>query len=268
MIYFAATSPGRSGDDAFFKIDSSSGTVTDYGIVSDGSLLFKVVLLSDNSRVFFNDDGGLFAVDTGTDAVIWSLNGAAYNSGDYELALAADQGTLTAGNYSYYTNLNPESYLTLNDNESVAAQFVYGAQLSGNGALLFQPEVDGIDVFDGRQGKLLSRIALPLKLSQNYDALVGDGKDNILIAITGTTGTGVAIVDLSSVNDPAPLPYELSALSELEPHFSSRPVSFKGRPHQTLPSPRIWRHFRVRHAENRLPVPANRPGIMRVKNRR
>jgi hypothetical protein len=44
-------------------------------------------------------------------------------------------------------------------------------------------------------------------LSQNYDALVSDGKDNVLIAITGQNGTGIAVVDLSSLSEPLPLPY-------------------------------------------------------------
>jgi hypothetical protein len=48
---------------------------------------------------------------------------------------------------------------------------------------------------------------LPLALARNYDALVGDGKDNVLIAITGANGDGVAIVDLSSLSEPSPLPY-------------------------------------------------------------
>jgi hypothetical protein len=38
---------------------------------------------------------------------------------------------------------------------------------------------------------------LPFMLSANYDALVDDGWDNILIAITGQTGDGIAVIDLS-----------------------------------------------------------------------
>jgi len=46
------------------------------------------------------------------------------------------------------------------------------------------------------------------------DALVSDGNDNILIAITGTTGNGIAVVDLSSLPEPAPLPYSAIGASE------------------------------------------------------
>jgi len=79
--------------------------------------------------------------------------------------------------------------------------------LSADGSLLFQPSTNGIDVFDGRLGILRSRISLPFSLSQSYGALVANGKDNVLIAITGSTGTGIAVVDLSSIAGPAPLPY-------------------------------------------------------------
>lgn len=66
-----------------------------------------------------------------------------------------------------------------------------------------------MDIYDGRVGTLRSRIAFPVPLSTNYDALVSDGKDNILIAITGTSGNGIAVLDLSSLPEPAPLPYSL-----------------------------------------------------------
>ena len=74
-------------------------------------------------------------------------------------------------------------------------------------ALLFQPSTNGIDVYDGGLGTLRTRISLPVSLSENFDALVGDGTDNVLIAISGQTGSGIAIVDLSSLAHPAPLPY-------------------------------------------------------------
>ena len=44
-------------------------------------------------------------------------------------------------------------------------------------------------------------------LSPNYDALVSDGQDNVLIAITGQTGGGIAVIDLTSVLEPPPVPY-------------------------------------------------------------
>ena len=95
----------------------------------------------------------------------------------------------------------------MNDREIGNISYVYGTKLSPDGSLLFQPSTNGIDVYDGRLGTLRNRIALPFALSSNYDALVGDGKDNILLAITGTNGNGIAVLDLTSIAEPAPLPY-------------------------------------------------------------
>ena len=37
--------------------------------------------------------------------------------------------------------------------------------------------------------------------------IVGDGRDNVIIAITGTNGNGIAVVGLSSRSEPDPLPH-------------------------------------------------------------
>jgi hypothetical protein len=58
-------------------------------------------------------------------------------------------------------------------------------------------------VIDGRLGTLRTRIALPFMLSASYDALVDDGRDNVLIAITGQTGDGIAVIDLTSLPEGA-----------------------------------------------------------------
>ena len=97
--------------------------------------------------------------------------------------------------------------LTANDREVPNIAYIYGTKLSPDGTLLLQPSTNGIDVYDGRLGTLHARISLPVSLSQNFDALVGDGKDNAFIAITGQTGIGIAVVDLTSLGEPTPLPY-------------------------------------------------------------
>ena len=99
-------------------------------------------------------------------------------------------------------------------------------KLSPDGSLLFQPTIAGIDVFDGRLGNLRTRIALPVELSANYDALVADGRDNILIAIIGQSGNGIAVIDLSSVLEPTPLPYPSdSPFSSIKPNALTNRVS-------------------------------------------
>jgi hypothetical protein len=160
-----------------------------------------------NSKTFFNNDGAVFSVDTATDAVSYAADDPGCCYGDYELTLSADQTGLEATSYLYDVNLNTESHLVLSDRDSLNITYVYGTKLSPDGALLFQPSTNGVDVFDGRLGTLRERISLPFALSQNFDALVSDGTDNVLIAITGQTGSGIAIIDFSSLSEPAPLPY-------------------------------------------------------------
>jgi DNA-binding beta-propeller fold protein YncE len=206
-IYYAAFITGGDGYDGFFKLNTTNGTVKDYGIDSFGGDLYRVAITSDNSKTFFNNDGAVFSVDTATDAVSYAADDPGCCYGDYELTLSADQTGLEATSYLYDVNLNTESHLVLSDRDSLNITYVYGTKLSPDGALLFQPSTNGVDVFDGRLGTLRERISLPFALSQNFDALVSDGTDNVLIAITGQTGSGIAIIDFSSLSEPAPLPY-------------------------------------------------------------
>lgn len=224
-IYYAASVAGGEGYDGFFKIDAATGTVTDYRIDSFGGDLLKAAISPDNSKVFFNNDGGVFSVDTATDAVSYASDDPSCCYGDYDLTLSSDGTTVEATSYLYDSNLNAESYLVLNDREALDTTDVYGTVLSPNGSLLFQPTTNGIDVYDGRLGTLRSRIALPFALSQNYDALVGDGQDNVLIAITGANGNGIAIVDLSSLSEPSPLPYSINDTQITDTSNLSGPVS-------------------------------------------
>jgi hypothetical protein len=104
-------------------------------------------------------------------------------------------------------------------------RYVYGAKLSVDGSMLFQPSTNGIDIFDGRVGNLRTRISFPIALSQNFDSLVSDGVDNILVAITGQTGSGIAVIDLTSISEPPPQSYfETSSIVDSGPLQISRPV--------------------------------------------
>jgi WD40 repeat protein len=211
MIYLAAFTVGGTGFDAFFKLDPSSAQVTDYRLMDCAMApLYKLAVSSDNSLVFLNDGGIVASIHTASDelTVAGAEPGGCY--GDYDLTLSSGQATVEASSYLYDENLNGESYLVLSDRDSSNISYVYGTQLSADGTLLFQPSTNGIDVYDGRLGILLTRIALPVALSQNYDALVADGEDNVLIAITGTSGSGIAVVDLASLVEPPALPYSHS----------------------------------------------------------
>ena len=207
MIYFAAFTIGGTGFDSLFKLDTSSGKIKDYGFNADGGRWWRAAITSDNSHVFFNGQGVVFRVDTSSDTLNLAAAGPGCCTGDADLTLSADGTRLEATSYLYDSELNGDSYLVLNDREADYLAYVYGTKLSPDGRLLFQPSTNGIDVFDGRLGILRTRISLPVPLSENYDALVSDRQDNVLIAITGQSESGIAIVDLSSLIEPSPLPY-------------------------------------------------------------
>jgi hypothetical protein len=211
-IYYMVTVLGQGGGaDQFFKLNTNTGTILNYGINGPGlgsnDAYLRNAITSDNKRVFYNEDGFVFYIDTAKDKWFPSSLDQGCCYGDYELALSTNQAQLEASGYLYDSNLNGESYYALNDREVMNTSYVYGAKLSADGSLLFQPSTSGIDVLDGRLGNLLNRIALSVSLSSTYDALVVDGNDNVLVAITGANGDGVAIVDLTSIKEPPPLAY-------------------------------------------------------------
>jgi hypothetical protein len=210
-VYYMVFIIGISGGDQFFKLNTNTGAITDYGIDGPGlgpnDAYLRNAISSDNTRVFYNEYGEVFSIDTATDALFYAPDGYSCCYGNYELALSSNQTQFTATFYIYDSDLNGESYYALNDREILNIAYVYGGKLSPDGRLLFQPSTNGIDVFDGNIGNLRDRISLPAALSPNYDALVDDGRDNVLVAITGT-GNGIAIIDLSSVAEPSPEPYD------------------------------------------------------------
>jgi hypothetical protein len=108
--------------------------------------------------------------------------------------------------------LNPESYIAYAERETWNVSAVFGEKVSPDGNLLFSPLLNDIDVIDAKRGNLLTRISLSVALSPNYDALVSDGQDNVLIAITGQTGSGIAVIDLTAVPEPPSVPWTTNAV--------------------------------------------------------
>lgn len=64
---------------------------------------------------------------------------------------------------------------------------------------------------------LRTRIAMPLTISPNYDALVATGTDDALVGIAGETGDGILVIDLSSLPEPLPLPFASISTRRLLP---------------------------------------------------
>jgi hypothetical protein len=201
IVYYASFSSGFTGTWAIHKLDIGTGTVTDYKTLQDGGLnadaVTRMLLTKDNARVFGNMAGLTFSIDTATETFFF--NPTLQFGADYELTLSSNQTWMSAAEFLMDTNLNPQSYVVYSDRDVWNQSAVYGEKLSADGNLLFSPLSNAIDVIDGRLGTLRTRIALPFVLSANYDALVDDGRDNVLIAITGQSGDGIAVIDLTSL---------------------------------------------------------------------
>jgi hypothetical protein len=173
----------------------------------------SIVSSADGTRIFFNDDGILGYIDTVSGQVTIPNNGySVFAPNDYELETGATQTRLFADGFLVDTNLNGIGSQVLNVPESIDALYLYGAAFSADGLLLFQPGSQAIDVFDGVTGAFRGRVALPVALSPNFRALVANNKDNRIIAITGNAGDGIAVIDLNSLPEPAPVTW-LSAVA-------------------------------------------------------
>jgi WD40 repeat protein len=228
IVYLAAEVLGGTGYHNFYKLDTNSGALTDFGIDGPGlgasDLYLRTALSSDNARVYFNNDGYVFSIDATTDTLFSASTDPSCCYGDYDLTLSRNQTQFMASAFLYDSDLNGSSILTLNDREIQDFSYVYGAKLSPDGTLLFQPSVSGLDIFDGRMGTLRTRLTLPFNLSPHYDALVENGKDNVLVAITGTNGDGIAVLDLTSISEPQPLPYAAPKIAHQSKMESRHPT--------------------------------------------
>lgn len=164
----------------------------------------RLAITADGSRIYFNDYGEVGYVDTASGVfVLPAPVNYAIAQTNYELTLNANQTSFFAAGFITDSNFNSFGMQELN--------------LAADGSLLFQPGSQAIDVFDGRTGAFRARIGLPVQLSPNFRALVSNNQDSRLVAITGTTGNGIAVIDLNSLPEPAPLQY-LSATAQPASH--------------------------------------------------
>jgi hypothetical protein len=113
-----------------------------------------------------------------------------------DLAMSSDGTTLAADGYLTDASMNASSLVAYTDRETFFPTAVLGQKLSANGSVLFQPLTNGIDVIDTQTGRLLYRVQVPVQVADTYDALVVDGNDYTLAAITSG---GVAFFDLSAL---------------------------------------------------------------------
>jgi hypothetical protein len=272
-----------------------SYTPSGIAITNSGTMYFtadepygRLPISADGTKIYFNNGvnigylditatagegipAPLIAIDPVTGQTTQVNSGATYctgcndlGQGGYEIALASNQTSIFADGFTMDSNINIEGFQELNWRESFDADYYYGATLSPDGSLVFQPGPQSIDIFDGRTGAYRSRVSLSVPLSPNYRALIGDGKDNVLVAITGDTGNGIAVIDLSPIPEPNPLPYlHLSPPAKLNvahPNIStirdSRSVSSSQAAVPSLASPGI----RIQHRMRKFVAPYNSAG--------
>ncbi len=230
-VYFTTEDLDGDGTSFFMELNPSTGTIQPVVFESLADLApfdsyGRLALSADGERIYTSDEGLAAYYDIPSGQLIYAPT-ADYDSGQGsdEVVLSANQTRLFSNGYLTDSNLNNIGFQALDVAESIDADYVYGAALSADGSLLFQPGTQAIDVFDGNTGVFRTRISLPIQLSPNYRALVSNNKDSQLVAITGATGNGIAVIDLNSVPEPAPPAY-LSA--------SPAPVSARDR---TRPAP-------------------------------
>ena len=192
---------------------SATGYLSGVGVTGGGCLPSgagtvgpSLASSADGSRIYFDDGGTLGYIDTSSSAVtVSSLGNTDLGQGGYEADLAPTQSTVFIDGFLTDSNVNGIGLQTVNFAESIDADYVYGGAFSADGALFFQPGTQAIDVFDGITGAFRARVALPVPLSPNFRALVTDNQDSLLIAITGDTGNGIAVIDLTSLPEPSPV---------------------------------------------------------------
>lgn len=191
------------------KLDTATGMFTDYRrnpVEGPAGGSERVLLSSDNRRVYLNTWYGLTMVDTASDEE-YVTTYPKYTRYIYDMALSGDSTRLMAGYHLFDANLNRVSNMVADERIDEIASWWDGIKLNANGRLLFNPETYAISLYDGQLGTPVGRIPLPVTLSTVYDPLVVTGKDNVLVAITGDKADGVAVIDLNSVPEPPLFPY-------------------------------------------------------------
>jgi hypothetical protein len=225
IIYITTFDLNGDGSPFLLTLNPSTGKVAAYiasglPFPTEGPYQYgRLPMSADGTRIYVNSYGSIAAIDTSSGAATYPFGTNDLGQNGYEIVLAANQTSLYADGFLMDSNLNIHGLLAMNWRELVDADPVYGATMSPDGGLLFQPNTHSIDVFDGNTGAFRSRISLPMTLSSSYRALVSDSKDSVQVAITGA-GDGIAIIDLRSLVEPDPVPYFARSLQNTNSDFS------------------------------------------------
>ena len=99
IVYVTMFIQNGTGFTSDHKLDTNTRALTSYGITGhqlyvDGArqdVYLKTRINSGNSRVFSNNDGYLFSIDTATGHVLSPSTGPGCCNGNYDLALSKNQ---------------------------------------------------------------------------------------------------------------------------------------------------------------------------------
>ena len=206
VVYFSGAASVAPQDYAnvLAKVDTVTGAISTYTIDEayppgiwglSGNIYNRVLLTRDNLHVYYSHLGGsVFLLDTQTDQIMVNpLVGVL----DGELSLAANGVTVSGSQYLLDSSLNIRAQVAANEITDYDKIYNIGEKTSPDGKFLFQLLQQGIVVVDAYTGLQVTRVGLPLATTFTYDALVTDTTDDLVVAITGTTGDGITIIDLA-----------------------------------------------------------------------
>jgi len=202
FVYFATADIDGTGTPAFHKLDTGTGTVADLGGLRSGGLVDKldrVLLSTDGTRAYAENEGVTFWVDTSNDQIHFSP-GTANNAGGFpDLALSSDGSTVAIDGFLADASLNAETATAYIDWETWFPTATTGQKLNADGSVLFQPLTDGFDLIARNTGRLLYRVQIPVAVADVYDSFVV-GEPSLIGMITSA---GVSFVDVDSLAIPS-----------------------------------------------------------------
>ena len=199
VIYYATFDTDITGTNAFHKLDTNSGTITDFISILDAGDQFhafiRVLLSPDGSRAYINEYGESWILSTSNDTlnVVYQVTVA---QGIPEMAISGDGSALITANFLTDANFNALTEVGYVDRDVVLPVAVFGQKLNSDGSLMFQPLTNAVDEIDGTTGLLLYRVALPVQVANVYDAMAIDDPDGLLFMITEN---GIVQVNLSAL---------------------------------------------------------------------
>jgi len=147
QIDFTTFDQNGDGSPILFQLNPDTGSVRGITGHTEGNYPYgRLAVSADNSRIYFNNSGQIGYVNTTNGMVTMETQGGDLGQGGYELVLAPNQTSVSSDGFMMDSDLNIVGFRALNWRESFDADYLYGATLSPDGGLLFQPGSKSIDI--------------------------------------------------------------------------------------------------------------------------